>query len=360
MSPTPAAASSGAVSTGFAGWLSNSISSWLADPTKIWIIIGLIFFACGVYVYRKIAGENKDRLALLSRREKLAALFSYVPTDPSIRPTPVKHIVAGVLAFIGLSLFVGGLLSHLVVHPNYNEHSAALSLAGMIFALLLSGLSFWTLWQTKKIESLQGAHISGFKKLTSDLADAIKDVHDDFVRHGCSASSHHRVIFVTNNPYFGVLSFFNDPVEIKFREALTNVAHDVSRSMGSTKFTLMVLCGNEPTIEKFNKEFFENKSPQENQQDREAEIRKANQSTEEFLSKLTGEAEGNATVVFRGADIPDIQFAIIGNTVFEFILLEPRPGSITGIAGARKIDDALVCNRFLEHFKIFKKLNGLS
>ena len=360
MTPTPTPAFSGAPSSGFAGWLSNAISSWPADPTKIWIVAGMIFFALGVYTYRKIAGENKDRLALLSRREKLAALFSYVPTDPSIRPTPIKHILAGVLVFIGLSLFVGGLLSHLVVDPNYNEHSAALTIAGVIFALLISGLSFWTLWQTKKIESLQGAHISGFKKLTSDRADAINKLHENFVDHGHSASTHHRVVLVTKNPYFGVLSFYQDSarVERRFKTALTTIAEDVQRSVGDTKFNLTILCGDESTIQNFNKEFFENKSPQDNQQDREAKIRRANELTEEFLSKLSAEAK--TQVVFRGAEIPDIQFAIIGNTVFEFILLEPRQGSITGIAGARKIDDALVCNRFIEHFKLIKKLNGLS
>ncbi len=322
----------------------------------IWLILGVLSFVVGAFTYVRLWSENKERLKLLPTPDIIVALVSHVPSDASVRPSPKRHIVAGVSICMGVCLLVGVGISQLpFVKPDYNAHGTALTAAGLTFGILISIISFWTLWQTKKIESLQGAYFPGFKKLTDDLTKELEKLNQDFVDHGCSASAGHRLIFITKNPYFGVLSFFNDPIEIRFRNALCAAAENVSRSQGATKFCMVVLCGNVGTIEAFNREFFENKFPLLNQTDRDAKITDANNKTEALLAEL--DAKARMQVVFRGANIPDLQFAIASHTVFEFILLEPRAGSITGIAGARKIEDGLVCSRFLKQYELIKKLN---
>jgi hypothetical protein len=300
--------------------------------------------------------EHKEKLKFLPTPEIIVALVSHLPSDGNVRPSPKKHIIAGVSICMGVCLLVGVGISQLpFVEPHYDAHGTALTAAGLTFGILISVISFWTLWQTKKIESLQGAYTPGFKKLTLDLAVAIEELHGDFVAHGNSASMGHRVILITKNPYFGLLSFFDDAIERRFRTALCTAAEDVSRSHGTNKFTMVVLCGNKQIFEDFNREFFESKLPNLNKIDRDAKISDANQRTQGLLTEL--DTKAGEQVVFQGANIPDIQFAIVGHTVFEFILLEPRSGSITGIAGARKIEDGLVCGRFLKQYELIKKLN---
>lgn len=321
-----------------------------------WQILSVLCLGVGALTYANLWNTNKERLKLLPPWEIIVALVSHVPSDANGRASAKKHILAGVSVCMGVCLLVGVGISQLpFVTPHYDAHGTALTAAGLTFGILISVISFWTLWQTKKIESLQGAYTPGFKKLTLDLAVALTELHYDFLKHGSSASMGHRVIFITKNPYFGLLSFFNDDIERQFRTALCTAAEDVSRSQGTNKFTLIVLCGNKQIIESFNKEFFEKRFPSLNQADRDAKITHANEKTQELLTELNTKA--GTQVVFQGVDIPDIQFAIIGHKVFEFILLEPRAGSTTGIAGARKIEDGLVCSRFLKQYELIKKLN---
>ncbi len=321
-----------------------------------WLVAGIACFGIGLIIYARLLGENKNKLKLLPVWERVVALVSYIDSDSYNRPTAKKHIIAGVSVCIGLCLLIGVGVSELpFVTCDYGAHGTVLTAAGLTFGILISVISFWTLWQTKKIENLQGAYIPGFKKLAEDLAVAIKKVNEHFVNNGCSASEGHRLIFITINPYFGVLSFLNDPIEVSFREALRAAAENVSRSQGSTKFSMAILCGSISTIENFNRCFFQSKFPSMANADRVAKILDANKRTFAFLDELNIKA--GTQVVFQGEHIPDLQFAIVGNSVFEFFLLEPRTGSITGIAGARKIEDGLVCMRFLKQYEVFKKFN---
>jgi len=228
------------------------------------------------------------------------------------------------------------------VANRYDAHGTTLTAAGLIFGILIAVISFWTLWQTKRIEHLQGANIDGFRMLTVSITESIEKLTDNFEKHGKKASSHHRIFFLTTNPHFGGLSFPLTSEQEDFERAFLKAADFAS---ADPKFDVSVLCGSPTTIKTFNENWLTKNGMQDRLEDTTAIV-------ERFIRELNEHAKRE--VVIRKNDISDMQFAIVGNTVFEFILYIPEHGGPTGIAGARKIEDGLVCRRFSHHFKVLR------
>src|SRR5258706_9022264 len=113
---------------------------------------------------------------------------------------------------------------------------------------------------------------------------------------------------------------------------MSDAAKNVRASAnGSRKFQMKVLCGDISLVHTFDEDYFKNAEPKFTDTERNNAIQNADKHTEKFISDLDGDAA--EVVVKRQKIVPMLQFAVVGNVVFEFIILEPRSGSITGIAG---------------------------
>ncbi len=317
----------------------------------IWSMISVALIIAGLLMYFYIWRSNKDALSCFSFRDKVMCLVSHVPDDES---PAWPHVFAGVMASFGFCVFVGVVLACWPTSSlHYDETGTFLAASGFVFAILISVISFWTLWQTRKIERLYGESIEGFKGLTQKIAEEIAKLNDDFRKHGQKASKHHRIFIVTTNPYFGILSFHGDKEEQDFKLNLLGASDYVKKTSAQKdgeKYVLEVICGDSNQIIKFNEHFYKEHEPGT---DSAAEIKRSNDATEHFIKSI--EDNTGAGSIIRTSVIPEVQFAIIGNVVYEFILLPPRKESPTGIMGARRIADRAICSRFVNQFKVLQQ-----
>ena len=319
-----------------------------------WLISGTIATCISLVVYTSIYIYYRQSFFGMSVWDKLTYLISHVPDD---RSAAWPHICAGVLFCAGVCLIGGTMIAGLpFVVKKFDQHATALTAGSLIFGVLISVISFWTLWQTKRIEQLQGANITGFKNLVAAITHEIERVNRDFLDHGNRASVGHRVLLATTNPYFGLLSFPDTIEERRFANAMCDAAKNVrSSANGNRKFQMRILCANADHVHSFNDDFFKKAEPAQSEDERKQATKTADERTEKFVSDL--ETYAADQVVKRQSAIPMLQFAVVGNVVFEFILLEPRTGASTGIAGARKIEDRLVCDRFCKHLDLLERLS---
>src|SRR5205085_3425207 len=130
-----------------------------------------------------------------------------------------------------------------------------------------------------------------------------------------------RVYLVTNNPYFGVNSYPGKKVTLKYKNVFDELADRLTvlsrtRSNHPTfqGFKFKVICADAENIAKFNAHYYTAET-----QDAKLD---ADSSTEEFILHLsTAGGEGSFLRIPRA--IADVQFAVIGDVVFEFILSAP-------------------------------------
>jgi hypothetical protein len=326
--------------------------------TWFWFTLGLSCFALSVVIYVCLYLGFRTSFLGLSFSDKIAHLISHVPDDDS---PAWPHILAGVLFCMGLCLSVGVSVSSLqFVTSNPNAHSMALTASGLVFGVLISSISFWTLWQTKRIEQAQGSNINGFRELITAIAKEIEFINKDFRENNKRIGrEHHRVFLVTTNPYFGHLSFTGDVESTdRFADAMRHAAENVHFSGDNAddeRFKMEILCGDRQAIQGFHQTFYGKAGAQADQND--SKVVKASHETEHFLSELQAKADPMATgtpnLISRAEKIPKTQFAIVGNCVFEFIL--ETPGYQSEIRRARRIREKVVCDRFRETFELLKE-----
>lgn len=321
---------------------------------RAWFFAGAISAIVSLIVYVLLYRCYKDSFLGMSLLDKLMYLVSHVPDD---RSPAWPHITAGVLFCGGLCLMAGTAIACLpFVEKNLGQHGTALTAGSLVFGVLISMISFWTLWQTKRIEQLQGINITGFRNLVVVITREIERVNKDFLAHGCRASVNHRIFLATTNPCFGYLSFPHSKEERGFANAMGDAGKNVaaSRGKGARTFQMKVLCGEESLVHSFNEAYFKNAEPGLTEEKRTEAVKDADEHTEKFISGL--DANAKEAVVKRQKNLPTVQFAVVGNVVLEFILLEPRSGASTGLAGARRIEDRLVCDRFCQQLELLERI----
>jgi hypothetical protein len=358
------------------------------DPMKGWLLLGLGSLAISLVIYWCIYWNSRVLLRRLNIRDLISDLISHVPKDDS---PAWPHILAGVFACLGTCLLAGFFVASLLSKSqNVNSHGIALTSGELVFAVLISGISFWTLCQTKRIELIQGSNIDGFRGLIQALTEEIEFVNNDFSRYK-RARIHHRIYLVTTNPYFGLLSFGRDDTDTaRFENALRQAARHVESTKAlceEERFKIEILCGAEETIRRFHETFYRSREhrafspngdpseqatdqqngitsvpqseqlPQEDERstNHDREIADATTRTTKFITDLDTEAEKQ--ICFLAKHVPKTQFAIIGNVVFEFIL--ETPGLQTEIHKARLIREKIVCDRFVETFAMLRRLGEL-
>lgn len=301
--------------------------------------IGALAVALASLGYWRMWSRRKDLFKGLAFTEILTSLLSHLPDEDS---PAYPHVILGVMLLGGIASLATGIANAVITSNSHQmDISAAVTIGAATFAVLLSFISFWTLWQTRRIEQLQGSEIQGFDDLIIRITKDIRKISKEAKSLSSGARREHlRVLLITKNPYWGVLSYPDEDFTGQFRVAIELLAKQAKEHL--VKFE--VLCGRPETIRAFNAEILHQAD------DNPLVIERCN-DTRKFIEDVSRLAEGEK-IFHEAREIPKLQFAIVGNVVYEFILSAGVQQS--EIHRARCIREKRTCERFVETFEILK------
>lgn len=300
--------------------------------------------ACGVVslsVYALLYWRNRRDLRALRPAHRLVAVLAHLPNS-SAGPWP--HIVAGVLGITSLSSLVALGLNHRLFDPSQDDFT--LELTNFIFGILLASTSIWTLWQTKRIETNQGVELLGFRGFVGHLSKEMTFLRKNFRERSAKAFTHDRFLLITTNPMFGQLSFPHADEAEDYSNALVNLAHCHA---ADPMFKMEILCGTREELDRFHAKYL-GLNPDSLSDDQRKKVEKLTAAVEAKIEHLNREAQN--IVVKRCMRIPHVQFAVVGNTVFDFVL-ESGDGH-TEVHRVRMSAEKMIADRFEEFFRVIE------
>ena len=327
------------------------VKSWHAFETSAgaWMFFGIGAFSTliGLYLCYRMYQRLSEKNGFFN---DLPRLISHVPHSTI---TAKNHIWAGVFLFSGVSM-MAGMACAKIFSADMNLQGYMATSAGLGLGILTLALSFWTLYQTKKLERLQGENINRFDELIASITDRIKTLIDKYDENRDKSSSLFRVYLVTNNPYFGVNSYRGKRVTLDYKNAFDRLADRIKAFRQSTSstvpgqgFKLKVICADCENVAQFNSHYYTT--------EKQAEHTLANCLTEEFITELK-EAAGDNCFIRIPMPIAEVQFAVIADTVYEFILTAPNDHQSkargSDIKYTTRIEDRVVADRF-ERYMVF-------
>jgi len=318
----------------------------------VWIAmwVGAFCVLIGVIGYNWLYWRARADFAGLTFRETLGQLFSHLPDDSS---AAWPHILSGVALALGVSLVGGFALEGSAAQFDGRVPTGiGATLAGVIFGAEIGAVSFWTLWQTKRIERGQGVMLHGFPALTAAMSREMKALWDELERSNWAPQAHHRFLLVTTNPWFGMLSSPSAPSTQEYREGLERLAHAVKScqdAKSTRKFKFGILMGNDERLSDFHGLYFSDLA-----ESAKAEaVTGATNKLQEFLNILRTYGVP-AEDIQPKASVPAFQFAVIGGVVFEFIL--DTVGGATEVHRARVLRERVLCERFVQTYGVLESL----
>jgi len=331
-----------------------------------WLGLGFFLLIVGIYVYiSRIVPLKKKELSDKGFLRNLEYYIAYVPSDDS---KAAHHIVAGVCTSIGFCIVLGICIAAVVIyrdHGGIDFHHIIFESAGLVFAFLISGISFWTLWQTKKIEHLQGFNVTDLTSLLKLLNKEVNRIAADYdSKHHKKALDYHRFFLITANPFLGILSYPDDDDTNSFLGSLNRLKtiKVIEKSNQNTdKFKFEIICANKENMKDFHLDFYSKREINQNKfetvenielpKETKEKIENANVITENLLEEF---AYDSHSIVTRVNSVPKFpQFAIIGNTVFEFTLETTSP--FTEVTETHIVVDRKRADMYEETFKLLKK-----
>lgn len=326
----------------------------------LWVIVGVGLTIYGFYIYTsKIVPLRKKEVSDKGFKRNLEYYIAYVPSQES---KASHHIVAGACLSLGICIIFGIVVATVIMwidNPGIHYHHIIFEAGGFAFAVLISLISFWTLWQTKKIEHLQGFDVSDLTALLKHLNKEILRIASDYdAKHHKKAQDYHRFLLVTTNPFLGLLSYPDDEDTNGFlgslnRLKMIKIAENADKDdkNNSKKFRFEILCADETRMEEFHKEFFLKKEGSVVTEELKEKINHNTALTEDYLKQfMTPETPD---IVHRRKEIPKFpQFAIVGNMVFEFTLEARAP--FTEVTETHIVMDRKRCDMYEETFKLLK------
>jgi hypothetical protein len=273
----------------------------------------------------------------------LHQLVSYVGGAPV---SALEQVIAGLLVFTGASM-VGGLFCAEFLSRRREQLSYVVTSAGLALGALSLIFALWTLHQTRKLERLQGEKISAFDVLIDEMTKEIRKLIDVYSGTADRSLAFLRFYLLTNNPYFGLISFPGEPRALGFRAAIADLAERVRAASQPpnaggrrAELKMRVICGDRRVVAAFNDLYF--------RKDQSAAKASADRESEDLIAEL--ERAGTKCVVRVHAELAELQYAIIGDVVFEFILESPRDPSArtrkSQIRYTNRIEDGVVAARF--------------
>jgi len=277
-------------------------------------------------------------------------LISHVPNETV---TAWHHVRLGLLLVLGFGI-VGALLWTSLSAGDMTANSYIATSVGVMIGLLALPFTLWTLYQTKRLERLQGEPIQRFDQLIKAMTTELRRLKLLYEENKDRSSSAFRLCLVTNNPFFGVITYPDKTESRDFRLAVEGIAACIrdhrnqrpERRKGQG-IVMKVICANESRLAEFNARYFDASAAEE--------LKAANIASEKFLTDLIGDV-GEGAIVRIGTAVGEAQYAVIGDVVFEFLLESPHgPGAKTrgsDIASTTRIEDKAAADRF-ERFTVF-------
>lgn len=312
--------------------------------------IGVLCIFIGTAGYNWLYVRARNDLEGFSFRETVSQLVSHLPDDGS---AAWPHILSGVAFTVGVSLVGGFAIEGFVVQFDGRvPRGIGASLASVIFASEIGAISFWTLWQTKRIERGQGVMLHGFSALTTSMSREMKSLWEELERANWMPQAHHRFLLVTTNPWFGMLSHPYAASTQEFREGLERLAHAVKSCHDSNSprpFIFGILMGDDTRLREFHSLYFSDLPDDE----KVAAVEEATDKLKGFVDILHSFGVDRARIQHK-ASVPAFQFAIIGSVVFEFIL--DTVGGATEVHRARIVRERLLCERFVQTYRVLESL----
>jgi hypothetical protein len=344
------------------GILQRAGEAWEAVDQKmggtVFIILGGIAFLAGVAVWWGIRTRiHNDR--------------NFVKQIPSIiahvhRVHPAYHILGAILGFSGLSL-IAGFLWVALFKKDATAGSYMMTSAGMALGILTLVLSIWTLNQTMRLERLQGEAIERFDQLILTMVEDLRALLKRYKTSQDKSSDLFRVILVTNNPFFGIISYRGENEAQEFKNAFDALADlikdEKAKDHDESGFYVKLICAEETGLKDFTAPYFE---PGDNDsEDRKEELQKKGDNvvkeSEEFIKSLK-DRMGAECIVRSPIKISEAQFAVIGDVVFEFLLEPPDTAKSSwrargsNINETNRIEDSGAADRFKRFARFLEEL----
>ncbi|MGE5340684.1 MAG: class I SAM-dependent methyltransferase [Candidatus Omnitrophota bacterium] len=340
--------------------LNRMIQFILNDHSElIWMIIGIFFLSIGLGRYRKIWKTHESLGSFLYLKpglnwKKFEATISVLPDENKDKPW--SQIVSGMITSFAICMIIGSFMALLFSkNLNTNIHSFALTTASLFFGVLISFISFWTLWQTKRIEKQTGDIIHGFKELVEALSHELRELVKDFYDNQGIAKKYHRVYFITTNPFFGMLSErLKKNVELEFKQALEAVADCVSLSRDSeNQFVFKIICGDDTALKNFHNDFYSFIADRERKKN---VVEKISSKVSDGLLSLENRA--GQQIFTRLREVPPTQFMIIGNIIYEWIIEADGKEEYSEVFDTSKKDDTRTCQKYIKTFEALQRLSS--
>ena len=324
------------------------ISRVQASGDQIFWLIATASTFLGLFIYYRIYRVLPARSGFFGEIPRLIAGVSASTVKAR------QHIWAGAFLFAGLSLIVG--MGAADLFPDHADIRGFKSTnAGLVLGILTLFLALWTLYQTKRLERLQGEGIKGF----DTLIGAIRKETDNLVQRWDDSrdrsSDVFRLYMITNNPYFGINSYPGKAVSLDYASSLKKLAERVRTQRLKTKgkeFKFRIVCADKLTLENFN----------ENYEDLGIYDKATrNEESENFIQDLDN-CLGHDAFHRLPLEIPAVQFVVVGDVVFEFILESPDSKASrargSNIIHTTRIDDRLVAERFERYIEFLGAVLG--
>lgn len=303
-------------------------------------LIGIGLALIGILFYIFLWNKKKHDLPDKTFFRAISYLIAYTP-----KTSALLHIIPGLLITIGIGIFVGYGLGYCTSEKVFSINSSAITISSLVFATLTAAITFWTLNQTKKLEHQQGYSITDFQSLIRELNAEIEWLDKNFKKiHKRKAQYFHRLYFITNNPFLGMLSFPDEDFTTDFINNLRKLKDIVKDSNGNSEFKFEIICGNEYCINLFHQDFYSLANAADSY------IKTANEQFKSYISEF--EISGDH-ILTRVSDVPEYpQFVIIGNKIFDFTLKAKTPYS--QISETKVTIDSERCELYIKTFELLK------
>lgn len=331
------------------GQMLSSFWTWLgssAPSGSMGLLLGALAILLALRLYHKMYRLLPDRGSFF---HEIPRLISHVPHSAI---SASHHIRAGVLLVAGMSLIVGiGFAQLFSFDASMRSYSA--TNAGFALGVVSVALVLWTLHQTKKIERLQGEPIRRFDSLVKIMTDEIDKLVELWDANRDKSAAVFRVYIVTNNPYFGVNSFPGKKVALDYDGAVKRLVgrfRECKRTGQTGGYRLRIMCADPDKLGEFNSHY----------SDRDGyDAKTRNELSEGFISAVAADLGADA-IIRIPVTVAEVQFVIIGDTVFEFIL-EPPTDAAARVRGSNiqhttRIEDRVVAERFERYVYFLESL----
>ncbi len=318
----------------------------LFNTTTHWVLLGGVFLIIGLVAYGFLwVTRGRDALRYKPLWLRALHIVAYVPGDES-RAWP--HVLAGVCSALGVSFIVATVLIRLVDGNGPASGAALVTTASFVFAVFISAVTFWVLWQTAKLEHQAGFRMFTFLDLIKRTAEDVTRLVDNFGKaHRRQTKPHHRLYLITTNPFFGTLTYPDEVVTTTYRNAILSLAaacRDSKDTSPGHPIEFQIICGNPAARLSFHQSFFASeKEPAKLA----AKLKAAGDRSDQFLSDLTN---FGVSVKFV-AKVPPTQFMVIGDTVYEFTI--ESQDQATEILYTDLKEDRKAADRFAQNFAVF-------